>query len=147
MTKERMIMNEYYVDIEGKTAGPFPLEHVRALYGSGVVSDSTLYCVPGGVEWMPLRVLGPILAAAVPPVPISPPPIMPSHAWQPTVTTQLTSKPLKAVGMLAGLAVVASIMVCLYAPGSGGKAIGLFALLGSVGLLIFVRFLRWWGHA
>jgi hypothetical protein len=66
-------MDQYYVDIDGHTAGPFSIEDLRAMRAAGAIQDETLFCKPGAQEWLPLKVISGLLVVptvAVPPVPV-----------------------------------------------------------------------------
>ena len=62
-------MSDYYVDVAGKTAGPFALDELRTMLRGGAISPSTLYTTPKSVEWLPLATIAPLLASDEPPAP------------------------------------------------------------------------------
>lgn len=68
-------MEQYYVDIDGQTAGPFTVRELGELLKAGRVSDKTLFAKPNAVEWLPLSLILPIVSPAKPP-PLAPP-VMP----------------------------------------------------------------------
>lgn len=51
----------YYVDMEGRTAGPFTLEQLGQLYRGGGIHDETLYAQMGAQEWVPISTIVPLL--------------------------------------------------------------------------------------
>lgn len=53
----------YYLDIDGKTAGPFTIEEVRILYLDHKITDQTLYARPGAVDWLPLSTIIALIAS------------------------------------------------------------------------------------
>ena len=59
-------MSDYYVDLSGKTAGPFTVEELQALLLSGSVSPATLYTTPKSVDWLPLATIWPLLRIEAP---------------------------------------------------------------------------------
>jgi rubredoxin len=72
---------EYYVDLNGHTAGPFTIQQMRDLYAGRTITDQTIYSTPKSVEWLPVSVISPLLAAAmVPPAVPGPPPGQPPDA-------------------------------------------------------------------
>src|SRR3954463_15745505 len=72
---------QYFLILNERTAGPFPLDHVKKLYEAGSISGNTLYSTPGAVEWVPLRAILPLLQGEPPVMPpvvnqnASPPPV------------------------------------------------------------------------
>jgi hypothetical protein len=84
--------DQYYVEIDGKTAGPFLLDHVAKLYRAGTISDHTIYTMPDAVEWMQVRLLVPLFPSILPPPP-------PAHVLAASVhTISLASKPIANKG-------------------------------------------------
>jgi hypothetical protein len=64
-----MTGSKYFVDIDGKTAGPFTISEMRDLYAGGTITGATLYAMPDSQEWLPVQTIKPLLvAAASPPV-------------------------------------------------------------------------------
>lgn len=67
--------DQYYLDMQGHTAGPFTAAEVGHLLVTGSVTEATLFARPGGVEWMPLgSIAGIIHAASAPPSQVMPRP-------------------------------------------------------------------------
>lgn len=66
-------MSDYYLDMDGKTAGPFTIGEVAELYQSNALQESSLYARPGAMEWLPLRTIMPLICAADPVRPRKPP--------------------------------------------------------------------------
>ena len=54
---------KYYVDIGGRTAGPFSLEKMERPLNDGTISDATIYCTEQAAEWLPVKTLRPFLVA------------------------------------------------------------------------------------
>jgi len=54
--------DEFYLDLEGKTAGPFGLEQLRVFLEAGTITEETIFSTPRSVEWMPVKLLLPLLA-------------------------------------------------------------------------------------
>lgn len=52
---------KYYVDIAGKTAGPFTLSQMKLLRESAQIEDSFLYVTDESQDWMPVSLLVPLL--------------------------------------------------------------------------------------
>lgn len=73
--RERKVVEQYYVDIDGQTAGPFTVGELGDLLRAGRVAGETLFAKPNSVEWMPLSLILPILPVAKPP--LLPPPVVP----------------------------------------------------------------------
>ena len=69
--------DQYYVDLSGHTAGPFTAEQLRELYSAGTIDDQTLFSKPGAVEWLPIQIIMPILAACTANAPTPSPPAFP----------------------------------------------------------------------
>ena len=67
-------MADYYVDLDGRTAGPFTVEELRQLYLGKTITERTLYSTPQSVEWLPLETIMPLLAAGFRVAPPPPPP-------------------------------------------------------------------------
>src|SRR3990167_2640544 len=65
-------MKDYYVDIQGHTAGPFSLDELRGLHAAGQITDETLFAQNGAVEWMPVQM---IQGLFLKPDPVDPPPM------------------------------------------------------------------------
>ncbi len=64
---------QYYVDLAGKTAGPFSLEEVKGLYAAQSITDATLFCKPNSQEWLPISMIAGLLKPAnQPPVAFKP---------------------------------------------------------------------------
>lgn len=57
----------YFVDIDGQTAGPFSITELRDLYAAGSVNEQTLYARPGSQEWTRLGVIVPLFKDTLPP--------------------------------------------------------------------------------
>jgi hypothetical protein len=55
---------QYYVDLAGKTAGPFSLEEVKGLYAAQSITDATLFCKPNSQEWLPISMIAGLLKPA-----------------------------------------------------------------------------------
>ncbi len=53
-------MKKYYVDINGKTAGPFSLKELETLYLSGKIEDTFLYATDDSKDWLPLSFIIPL---------------------------------------------------------------------------------------
>jgi hypothetical protein len=56
---------KYFVDLNGKTAGPFTITEMRDLYAGRTINPATLYATEGAQEWLPVETIKPLLAAAV----------------------------------------------------------------------------------
>lgn len=59
---------QYYLDMNGATAGPFAGAEVAELLRMGSITEATLFARPGGVQWMPVGSILPLLRASVPQV-------------------------------------------------------------------------------
>lgn len=57
----------YYININGKTAGPFTIDQVKALYTTGQVNGSNQYMADGSKDWMPLSLLASTFTYSPPP--------------------------------------------------------------------------------
>lgn len=51
---------KYYINIDKKTAGPYTLNQVKALYESGVVESTFLYATTESQDWLPISTLVPL---------------------------------------------------------------------------------------
>lgn len=75
---------KYFVDLDGKTAGPFTISEMRDLYAGGTITGETLYAMPDAQEWLPVQTIKPLLAATGVPqtapsrAPVIPAPVMPN---------------------------------------------------------------------
>lgn len=56
-------MSEYYVDLNGETAGPFTIEEMYDLYCGGTINKETLFAKNGSVQWLPLQAIMPLLSS------------------------------------------------------------------------------------
>ena len=54
----------YYVDMNGKTAGPFSIEEVAELYQSKAIHAGSLYARPNAREWLPLQTIMALIKGA-----------------------------------------------------------------------------------
>lgn len=59
--------DQYYVDINGSTAGPFSPEDLKNMYLEGTISNDTLFTKPGAAEWSRLALILPIQVHVAPP--------------------------------------------------------------------------------
>lgn len=73
LTRKVEAVEQYYVDIDGQTAGPFSAEELGGLLTAGRITRETLFAKHGAVEWMPVSLIAPILHQSKPPV--MPPPV------------------------------------------------------------------------
>jgi len=65
--------DQYYIDVQGKTAGPFSLDHVAKLHQAGTIDDKTIYCTPEAADWFPVELLKPLFQSSeLPPIIASP---------------------------------------------------------------------------
>jgi len=76
---------KYYILIDKKTAGPYTLEQVKALYDSGVVESTHQYATTESQDWLPVSMLVPLFN-----VPVQPSVPLPS-ASQPTIVINNTN--------------------------------------------------------
>jgi hypothetical protein len=53
--------DQYYVDMEGKTAGPFTGAELFKLYDAGRINSGTLFTKHNAQEWLPLETILPLL--------------------------------------------------------------------------------------
>ena len=79
---------EYYIDMAGKTAGPFTVVELKAMYERGAIGDATLFAREGASEWRTMSILAPLFRDAsegMPPVqdlPAEDPrPLVSREAW------------------------------------------------------------------
>jgi hypothetical protein len=49
----------YFIDIQGKIAGPYTISQVKTLYESGKIEESFFYSTEESKDWMPLTYLIP----------------------------------------------------------------------------------------
>jgi len=141
---------QYYVDLDGKTAGPFNLAELRQLWRARSITKDTLFSKPGAVEWLPLSVIAPLLTVA----PEPPPPVVQEAPPEPLsrpvrVVTERTGKGIKLWMLLFVLGLVVCIFLTIMATGlENGKlaAVSITGILGCGLGLIVMRFMRWWGH-
>lgn len=132
---------QYFVDMNGTTGGPFSLEEMRVLFSSGKISGATLYSKPGSVAWMPLETIRPLFASP-PPFPQAAAPFQspPNPITSKRVTTQLTGKGIKVgialcvVGMILGIVFALAYPVCW-----------VLVFVFFCGFLLF-RALKWFQH-
>jgi hypothetical protein len=54
-------MSNYYVDLNGSTAGPFSIAEITTLFSRGVIRPDTLYARPDSQEWLPISTILPLL--------------------------------------------------------------------------------------
>jgi hypothetical protein len=128
-----------YLYLNDQQTGPYSEEQLREMLVAGNINPLQLAWHEGLTEWQPLNTILSI-------VPVFPPP--PSRLQSTIVTTQLTSKPIKAVLALFGLAFV----VC----GSGAAitleqgwdgSIYWFYAAGIMGIgFVITKGVRWWKH-
>jgi hypothetical protein len=88
---------KFYVDMGGKSEGPFSVEELQTLYHEGKITRQTLFSSAGATEWLPVSLL-------VPPQPV---PVRPG------LKTASLSFTLKAVGI--ALAFAAGLVVLPWA--------------------------------
>lgn len=72
--------DEYYVDMSGHTAGPFTGAQLRDLLSAGTITEQTLFSKPGGIEWLPIQMILPLILRPPLEAPSPPPPIPASPA-------------------------------------------------------------------
>lgn len=55
----------YYIDIKGKTAGPFTLAQVKVLFENGSIDGNNLYATVESKDWMPVQLLTPLFQGPI----------------------------------------------------------------------------------
>lgn len=73
----------YFIDLNGKTEGPFSLADLAALRNAGTINDQTIFASPNDTEWRPLSVLFRPAPSSPPPLPdpVQRKPIASSKQW------------------------------------------------------------------
>jgi hypothetical protein len=57
----RETLKKYYIDVNGKTIGPFAIDQLREMWSSGKITAKNRYCVEGGDKWTKLEMLQSVL--------------------------------------------------------------------------------------
>lgn len=84
---------KYYINIDKKTAGPYTLSQVKALYNSGVVESTFLYATTESQDWLPVSTLVPLFD-----IPESDEMTVPNPIQQPTIVINNTNNNGNNVG-------------------------------------------------
>jgi len=127
-----------YLYLNDQQTGPYTEEQLRTMLVSGTINTEQLSWHEGLAEWQPLKTI-----LSIAPIPSPPQLIAPT-----TVTTQLTSKSIKACLALFALLFVicgAEAMVRLVAL----EEVNIFWLTGwGISGIAFVatKIVRWWRH-
>jgi len=127
-----------YLYLNDQQTGPYTEEQLRTMLISGTINTEQLSWHEGLAEWQPLKTI-----LSIAPIPTPPQRIAPT-----TVTTQLTSKSIKACLALFALLFVicgAEAMVRLVAL----EEINIFWLTAwGISAIAFVttKIVRWWRH-
>jgi uncharacterized RDD family membrane protein YckC len=112
----------YYLDLNGASAGPFPLERLRAGWKSGEFRSDTLFWQEGMPEWQPLGSIRPLLEEAAP-----------------ASSTGVVSGSAMIVGGFwrrLGAFLVDVLLLALVGFGSGFFLFGFYMSLGVAGVLV-----------
>src|SRR6185437_14733290 len=132
---EGKIMDQYFVDLNGETAGPFSLAEVKLLLDGGKISPATLYSKPGGATWLPLETIAPLLAAASARV------VRPDYVERPVyVTTQRTGKGIKSGMALCVIGMILSV------PAAFAYPLIWFVTGACLCGFLFFRIVQWFSH-
>jgi TM2 domain-containing membrane protein YozV len=86
---------KYYITIDKKTAGPYTLSQVKALYNSGVIESTFLYATTESHDWLPISTLVPLFdmpESNETPIPSN------THFQQPTIVINNTNNNGNNVG-------------------------------------------------
>jgi uncharacterized protein (TIGR00266 family) len=68
-------MPEWYIAVNGQSEGPYSVEQIRSMLGSGRINQDTLVYGPGFTQWTPLRAVAALAGlAGLAGGPIPPPP-------------------------------------------------------------------------
>jgi hypothetical protein len=59
--KFREALKKYYIDVNGKTNGPFTLDQLRAMWSSRKITGRNRYCIEGSDKWTNLEMLQSVL--------------------------------------------------------------------------------------
>ena len=57
----------YYVDLSGKTAGPFSIKELGDLLRAGSINQDTIFARENSVEWLPVKTILPLINSNTPP--------------------------------------------------------------------------------
>ena len=90
---------KYYILIDNKTAGPYTLEQVKALYNAGSIDGTSLYVTPDSKDWIPVSMLVPLFDVPLMPVATTP---IPSQS-QPSIIINNNNNGHNAGGNASGL--------------------------------------------
>src|SRR5687768_430032 len=61
----RETLKKYYIDVNGKTIGPYSIDQLRAMWSSGKITAKNRYCVEGSDKWTNLGMLQSVLEEKV----------------------------------------------------------------------------------